>query len=104
MVLTVGLYFSSTIVVALAHSFDITRYLEALAPLALVAMAICILQLSGALLDCEPVASGETNRGVRSTVLSGWSKVFPSRGTARLHDVQNAIPNVRHYINSYLCR
>jgi hypothetical protein len=52
--LAVGLYLSSTVVVALAHSFDFVRYLEGIAPLALVTMAMCILQLSSALLAGEP--------------------------------------------------
>jgi hypothetical protein len=52
--LAAGLYLSSTIVVALAHSFDVARYLEALAPLALVAMAVSLLQLSSAVLGGKP--------------------------------------------------
>ena len=44
-----GLYLCSIAVVALAHSFDIERYLLALGPLALCAMAVCMLELSGAL-------------------------------------------------------
>jgi hypothetical protein len=44
-----GLYLCSIVVVALAHSFDIERYLLALGPLALCAIAVCLLELSGAL-------------------------------------------------------
>jgi hypothetical protein len=47
--LTAGLYLCSTAVVALAHSFDIERYLLALGPLALCAIAVCLLELTGAL-------------------------------------------------------
>jgi hypothetical protein len=40
-----GVYLSSTVVVALAHTFDISRYREAIAPLAVVFMAVVVLHL-----------------------------------------------------------
>jgi hypothetical protein len=40
-----GVYLSSTVVVALAHTFDISRYLEAIAPLAMVFLAVVILHV-----------------------------------------------------------
>jgi hypothetical protein len=55
--LAAGLYLCSIIVVALAHSFDIDRYLTALGPLALAAMAVCILELSHALAADRQAAS-----------------------------------------------
>jgi hypothetical protein len=57
--LATGLYLSSILVVAVAHSFDIERYLTALAPLALAAMMTCILEVSGALWRSRtPAADG----------------------------------------------
>jgi hypothetical protein len=45
--LVIGLYLSSTVVVAMAWTFDIARYREAIAPLALLAFAVTVLQAAG---------------------------------------------------------
>jgi hypothetical protein len=60
--LTAGLYLCSTAVVALAHSFDIERYLLALGPLALCAIAVCLLELTGALWGEAAAAPIQPNR------------------------------------------